>query len=228
MPQKRNPYALSMIRGAAGVLIGRLTGLLAAQKSPSARSDSLIVAYAEVPGTVDEARRTTELTAGVVETLVVHDDRLRAVLDAGSTQATDLADELMSRCGLDYRRAYRVAGRALRMMTDRGASARELTADVLHSAAVEVLGEPLPADPGDLGAVLDPAAIVATRSALGGAAPAAVDAMVEEIERRTEALVAAAEARRARFEAAETALRGRIRVLADGAVDAGAVRGGAS
>jgi argininosuccinate lyase len=113
-------------------------------------------------------------------------------------------------------------------MTDRGASARELTADVLHSAAVEVLGEPLPADPGDLGAVLDPAAIVATRSALGGAAPAAVDAMVEEIERRTEALVAAAEARRARFEAAETALRGRIRVLADGAVDAGAVRGGAS
>ena len=35
MPQKRNPYALSMVRGATGVLIGQATGLLAVQKSPS-------------------------------------------------------------------------------------------------------------------------------------------------------------------------------------------------
>ena len=85
MPQKRNPYALSMIRGTAGVLIGRLTGLLAVQKSPSARSDSLIMAYGEVPAMVDEARRTTELTAGVVETLTIDEARLRETLDAGFT-----------------------------------------------------------------------------------------------------------------------------------------------
>ena len=34
MPQKRNPYALSIVRGAAGTLIGRLTGLLAVAKTP--------------------------------------------------------------------------------------------------------------------------------------------------------------------------------------------------
>ena len=33
MPQKRNPYALSMVRGATSVLIGQATGLLAVQKS---------------------------------------------------------------------------------------------------------------------------------------------------------------------------------------------------
>ena len=207
MPQKRNPYALSMIRGTAGVLIGRLAGLLAVQKSPSARSDSLIMAYGEVPAMVDEARRTTELTAGVVETLAIDEARLRETLEAGSTQATDLADELMRRCGLDYRRAYLVAGRALRLLADTGAPARQLTPDVLDAAAAEVIGGPLAKDPGDLGEALDPEAIVATRSAPGGAAPAAVDEMADEIDSRRRALVAAAEAYLARFDAAETALR---------------------
>jgi argininosuccinate lyase len=214
MPQKRNPYALSMIRGMAGVLIGRLTGLVAVQKSPSARSDSLIMAYGEVPAMVDEARRTTELTAGVVETMAVNEDRLRQTLDAGFTQATDLADELMVRCGLDYRRAYRVAGRALQILAERGQPARELTPDLLDAAAVEVLGAPLAHDPGDLSAVLDPDGIVATRTAVGGAAPAAVDEMADEIESRRSALAAAAEARLAHFDDAETALRARCRALA--------------
>ncbi len=225
MPQKRNPYALSMIRGTAGVLIGRLTGLLAVQKSPSARSDSLIMAYGEVPAMIDEARRTTELTAGVVETLAVDEARLRETLEAGSTQATDLADELMRRCGLDYRRAYLVAGRALSLLADTGAPARQLTPDVLDAAAVEVIGGPLAKDPGDLSEALDPEAIVATRSAPGGAAPAAVDEMADEIDSRRRALVAAAEAYLARFDAAETALRERVRALAgEGTTDRGGLQ----
>ena len=55
MPQKRNPYALSIVRGASGVLIGRLTGFLAVTKSPSARSDNFIFAYGEVPRALDLA-----------------------------------------------------------------------------------------------------------------------------------------------------------------------------
>ena len=62
MPQKRNPYALSIIRGASGTLIGRLSGFLAVVKSPSARSDNLIYAYGEVPRALDLALRTTRLT----------------------------------------------------------------------------------------------------------------------------------------------------------------------
>ena len=72
MPQKRNPYALSIIRGASGTLIGRLSGFLAVIKSPSARSDNLIYAYGEVPRALDLALRTTRLTGGVVRTLTVN------------------------------------------------------------------------------------------------------------------------------------------------------------
>ena len=69
MPQKRNPYSLSIVRGASGVLIGRLTGFLAVTKSPSARSDNLIFAYGEVPRALDLAMRVTRLMTGVVRTL---------------------------------------------------------------------------------------------------------------------------------------------------------------
>ena len=69
---------------------------------------------------VDQARRTTELMAGVVETLAVDEARLREQLDGGFSQATDLADELMLRFGLDYRRPYQVVGRAVRALADDG------------------------------------------------------------------------------------------------------------
>src|SRR5262249_43657829 len=143
MPQKRNPYALSMVRGTAGLLIGHLTGLLAVQKSPSARSDSLIFAYGEVPALVDQARGMTELMAGVVETLTINERRLRNELDGGFTQATDVAEELMVRCGLDYRRAYHIAGRAVRALADDGKSGRQLTSADIDAAACEVLGHTL-------------------------------------------------------------------------------------
>src|SRR6185295_14945556 len=48
MPQKRNPYALAVLRGGAGTLIGRATGVLATQKTPSGRTDNLLYAYGEV------------------------------------------------------------------------------------------------------------------------------------------------------------------------------------
>ena len=83
MPQKRNPYALSIVRGASGVLIGRLTGFLAVTKSPSARSDNFIFAYGEVPRALDLALRVTDLMSGVVRTLQVNPDRMREELDQG-------------------------------------------------------------------------------------------------------------------------------------------------
>src|SRR5262249_33854637 len=89
LPPKRDPYALSIIRGTAGTLIGRLTGLLAVAKTPSARSDNLIFAYGEVPRALDLAVRATRLTTGVVRTLEVNSGRMRAALESGFSQATD-------------------------------------------------------------------------------------------------------------------------------------------
>ncbi len=122
MPQKRNPYALSIVRGAAGVLIGRLAGLLAVVKTPSARTDNLIFAYGEVPRSLDLAARVTRLMGGVVATLRVRPERMWESLVSGFSQATDLAEYVMLTCQVDYRTAYYVVGSAVRDACTKGSA----------------------------------------------------------------------------------------------------------
>jgi argininosuccinate lyase len=177
MPQKRNPYALSIVRGAAGVLIGRVSGYLAVVKTPSARSDNLIYAQGEVPRALELARRVVRLMAEVVATLRVHPERMEQALLGGFSQATDLAEHVMQSCGVDYRTAYLVVGRAVTRAGREGLRGVDLTGEMLDRAAEEQIGRPLGLTGADLSSVLDPRAIVQTRSAPGGAAPEVVERM---------------------------------------------------
>lgn len=211
MPQKRNPYALTMIRGASGVAIGRLSGLLALTKSPSARSDNLIFAYGEVPRTLAAAVRTTRLTAGVVRTVQVHSERLWSVLESSFAQAADVAEHLMLTCRLDYRSAYRVVGHAVRIASDQGLRGVDLDAAALDSAALAVLGRSLGLDGGDpdggaLSRARDPREVVRTRTARGGAAPAEVTRMAAACAEEAGDLSSQACVRREHFRHAEQAL----------------------
>jgi argininosuccinate lyase len=214
MPQKRNPYSLSIVRGAAGVLIGRLSGFLAVVKSPSARSDNLIFAYGEVPRALDLALRVTRLMSGVVSTLTVNASRMWEELEAGFSQATDLAEWVMAKCGIDYRSAYVVVGHTVRAAAQAGLRGVDITGAMLDAAAREHTGRTLGLEGTDLSAVLDPRQIVLTRTAAGGAAPAVVEAMATSC--RAQAAWLHAEARRwqASFEEAEAELLSRARGLA--------------
>ena len=194
MPQKRNPYALSIVRGAAGTLIGRLTGLLAVAKTPSARSDNLIFAYGEVPRALDLAERTTRLSGGVVRTLEVNAARMRAALESGFSQATDIAEYIMQARGIDYRTAYRVVGHAVREASAAGLRGADIDGALLDRAAVAVTGRPLRLAEHDLAAAADPEQIVRGRTARGGAAPGEVTRMAGEV--REQAAEWAAGARR--------------------------------
>ena len=206
MPQKRNPYALTMIRGACGVAIGRLTGLLALTKSPSARSDNLIFAYGEVSRTLAAAVRTTRLSAGVVRTLQVDTPRLWSVLEGSFAQAADVAEHLMLVCRLDYRSAYHVVGHAVRTAAEQGLRGVDLDAAALDAAALSVLGRPLGLDSGLLARALDPREVVRTRTARGGAAPAEVARMAAACADEADDLSKQARIRREHFRQAEQAL----------------------
>jgi argininosuccinate lyase len=195
MPQKRNPYSLSMIRGTTGVLIGHVTAMLAVQKSPSARSDNLIFAYGEIPGALEHARRMTELTAGVVATLIMNETRLREALANGFSQSTDVAEQLMVSCGVDYRTAYQIVGSAVRRLAAEGGTAGDLSPTLLDEIAVEQLGRPLAIDAATLSDTLDPATIVATRVATGGAAPEPMGAMLADVAADANELATAARER---------------------------------
>lgn len=211
MPQKRNPYALSIVRGAAGVLIGRLSGFLAVSKSPSARSDNLIYAYGEVPRALDLTTRITRLSAGVVRTLRVNGPRLAEEVRGGYSQATDLAEHLVQTCDVDYRTAYLVVGRTVRAASRAGIPGVEITGEMLDRAAVEHTGHPLGLTGRDLTEALDPWRIVLSRDAQGGAAPPAVARMVAALRTELGELDTRARARLAGFDDAEAALLAEVR-----------------
>jgi argininosuccinate lyase len=148
MPQKRNPYALVVLRGGAGTLIGRATGVLATQRTPSGRTDNLLYAYGEVAGAVDLAARLLRLAAAVAESLSFDGERGERVLRESGAMATDVAEAISLATGRDYRSVYREVGRDLE------AAAR------------------------DAPEALDPVAAIATRIVSGGAAPEPMDAML--------------------------------------------------
>lgn len=216
MPQKRNPYSLAIVRGASGVLIGRLTGFLAVAKSPSARSDNLIFAYGEVPRALDLSIRVTRLMSGVVRTLRVNAVRMRAELDAGYTQATDLTEYLVQVCDVDYRSAYVVVGNTVREASKRGIAGKDITGELVDEVALAETGRRWGLSGRDLSGLLDPMNIVATRSAMGGAAPSAVVTMIAHCREHADELAGTVAARRADLDAAVDTLLRQARAVAAG------------
>lgn len=207
MPQKRNPYALTVIRGTAGIMLGRLTGLTAVIKTPSARSDNLIYLYGELPRALDLTHRATRLTTGVIRTLEADAVRMRSALDTGHTQATDLAELLMRRFRTDYRTAHRVVQHAVRQSA-------AVDAEAIARAATEVIGDRWQLDDAELRVALTPEALVASRTGLGGAAPSAMIPMMEGVREQAAGLCEDTATRRAALQAAEDAIRARAARLA--------------
>jgi argininosuccinate lyase len=182
LPQKRNPYALAVIRAGAGTLVGRATGLLVTQRTPSARTDNWLHAYGEVASALELARRVVALGAEVVRTLAVHREALAAAAGAHFTAATDLAEELVLRHGLDYRSAYRVVARAVASAIEAGRT--RITERDLAGAAAQLLNRVVEVEPDALLDTSDPARIVAGRSVLGGSAPGRVREHCRTLKRR--------------------------------------------
>jgi argininosuccinate lyase len=214
MPQKRNPYSLSIIRGACGVLIGRISGFLAVSKSPSARSDNLIYAYGEVPRALDLTLRITRLATGVVRTLRVNRDRMAEEVRRGYSQATDLAEHLVQTCDIDYRTAYLIVGKVVRTASADRIPGAAITGEMVDVAAREHLGRSLGTAGHDLSALLDPWAIVLSRDARGGAAPQEVTRMAAATTEQAAALAEAARARLEAFSAADDRLLATARAVA--------------
>ena len=171
LPQKRNPYALAVIRGGCGTLIGRVGGLMVTQRTPSARTDNWLYLYGEVIGTVDMAIRLVRLGTQVVRSLEVDTPKLAETAGQYFTTATDLAERLVLEGGIDYRSAYRVIGRAIAEAVRSGED--RLSESGLTEAGRAVGVRLTTKQKARLAPTtgLDIGAVVASRDMIGGSAP---------------------------------------------------------
>lgn len=211
LPQKRNPYALAVIRSGASTLVGRTTGLLVAQRSPSARTDNWLRAYGELASTLELSRQVVALGAEVVATMWVDRDALAAAAGEHFTGAADLAEELVLRTSVDYRSAYRVVGKAVATAVTAGRTA--LTYDDLALAAKEILGAELGLDPVHVLRTLDPARCALGRDVPGGSAPERVRAHCTDVAERVRTAAAWSADRAAAARAAEDDLVRQARTI---------------
>lgn len=205
LPQKRNPYALAVIRGGCGTLIGRVTGLMVTQRTPSARTDNWLYLYGEVVGAMELATRLVNLATEVIDGLEVHVAGLAASAGKDFTTATDLADRLVLDGGLDYRSAYRVVARAVSEAV--GAGEEHVSSGRLSEAACAVGMAPVVTDPVSLPVADDVEAIVDSRDSIGGSAPRRVLEHCASVSARTrESMKWSAVSRSAQDSAAESLL----------------------
>ena len=184
MPQKKNPYALTFVRGVASATIGRLAAAATLGRTPSGQMDNRIFAYGEVPRALDLANETARLMGAVVAGLAVNSELMSRRAREGWAQATDLAEAIVVETGLDYRAAHRVVGRAIRLAKERGLTPATLSPALLDEAASELVGRPLGLERRAIAEAMDPARGVAARRGPGGAAPAAVREMIAECRAR--------------------------------------------
>jgi argininosuccinate lyase len=159
MPQKRNPDPLELARGKAGRLIGHLSGLLATLKSlPSGYNKDIQEDKEPLFDAYDTLLILLPPLTGLVETLTIQPDRMRAAL-IESMLATDLADYLVTK-GIPFRQAHGLAGRVVRLAETKGVTLSALTLEDYRgiSAVFEA----------DVQAVFNFEVAVARRRAAGG------------------------------------------------------------
>src|SRR5262249_40881149 len=172
MPQKKNPYALTFVRGVASATIGRLAAAATLGRTPSGQMDNRIFAYGEVPRALDLAKEPARLMGAVVAGLAVNRELMSRRAREGWAQATDLAEAVVVETGLDYRAAHRVVGRAIRLAKERGLTPATLSPALLDEAASELVGRPLGFERRTIAEAMDPARGVAARRGPRGGAPA--------------------------------------------------------
>jgi argininosuccinate lyase len=170
MPQKKNPDVFELTRGKAGSLIGSLTGLLATLKGlPSTYDKDLQEDKAPVIAAFDTLMAILPVLAGALGTMTIHGERMAAAID-DTMMTTDLADYLVAK-GIPFREAHAILGKAIRL-----AAGKQVTIKQLPLADWQTLG-PFEAD---LFTCFDPQHSVAMHHSLGGTAPQAVRAQLQE------------------------------------------------
>jgi len=110
MPNKKNPDPAELVRGRAARVIGALTGSLALLKGlPLAYQRDLQEDKAPLFDSVAVFEASLGVLAGMLDTLTVDRDRMRAAADEGHITATAVADALV-RLGIPFRAAHHVVG----------------------------------------------------------------------------------------------------------------------
>ncbi len=167
MPQKRNPDAAELVRGKTGRINGSLIALLTLLKGlPLTYGKDMQEDKEPLFDAADSLELCLVATAGMARDMAPQTAELRRWSGAGFATATDLADWLVRVLKLPFRTAHHVSGRLVAMAEAKGVDLADLSLAEMQSVEAGITQ--------DIFSVLTPEASVASRTVIGGTAPARV------------------------------------------------------
>ena len=141
MPQKKNPDVPELLRGKTGRVYGALMGLLTVMKGlPLAYNKDTQEDKEGVFDAVTTAHISLEILTEALRTMTVKPENMLAASKRGHLSATDLADYLVEQCGVPFREAHFITGKAVARAEALGIDLSEIAYEELK-AIDERIGE---------------------------------------------------------------------------------------
>lgn len=182
MPQKKNPYSLTYLRGLTNVIVGHLVAMANVARTPSGQPDNRIFTYVEIPKFLDKSLKAVQLMTGIMNTLKVNISVMASKFKLGYSQATDLAEVMMLTTGLPYQTMHAIVGEVVHRANKRNISCDQISIEMINEVCKEVLGQRLDLKPETINKALDPYEIICTRRGIGGAAKEPMREMIRKCQ----------------------------------------------
>jgi len=172
MPQKKNPDALELLRGKAGIALGKAVGFTATLKGlPRAYNKDLQEDKVPLFSAVDTVKDCLAIATGVICTMRPNPEMLMKALSP-EMLATDLADYLV-RKGVPFRETHHISGACVRL-----AEEQKIRLDALTLEQLQGIDSRFEAD---VSKVWDYEVSVERKSSTGGTAKASVLKQIDDL-----------------------------------------------
>ena len=176
MPQKKNPDACELIRGKTGRVIGSLTSMLITLKGlPLAYNKDMQEDKEGIFDALDTWQNCVDMATFVLDELKVNVERTREAALKGYSNATELADYLVSK-GVPFRDSHHIVGETVVYAIEKGKGLEDLTIPEFRQFS-EVVGD-------DVYEILSLQSCLDKRCAKGGVSPLRVAEAIAEAKIR--------------------------------------------
>ena len=177
MPQKRNPDAAELVRGKCGAIAAQFQSLLITMKGlPLAYNKDMQEDKRPFFFAADELNLCLSAMRGMVEGMQAKPDIMRKAAALGYLNATDLADYLVTACGIAFRDAHHLTGKIVKLAETSGITLEEVPLKAMQKICPKITR--------DVFAAIALDTCVARRNSQGGTAPAQVKRALAEAKKR--------------------------------------------
>ena len=215
MPQKKNPFALTHIRGVCNEMMGLMTSVNAMARTPSGQPDNRLWIYGALPDAGSNLISSVYLFTDVVQNMDFKLERGKQLLNDASVMATDLAESLVLHGKIDYRSAYKLVAKLVDDYQGQG-GIRNLSSAAVNTAAVALLGRELSVGDREIRQALDPRHSIESHTEPGTAAKKSMVEMLDECGNRLSLVMNTADNGNEHLKQIETQLLDNARKLSRG------------